>query len=254
MKYFQLPEFNSEFEVVKDLKLRAVLPKNHTYYKRCDSADEELIDLEMKKETRIIFSGISDRFSPYIHTKGYKFKKISTAGNKGIFLFIIPFDGIDQLKVRKVESSEITKKEAKKKPTRVTWSSLEGVGFSINLGADGQDVRNLDKIPVDKTKLKEISTSCFLKFGLSSQPRYQYNYRVECEVIIDMEYRKKNFIKGTGFDATPVKEERVIMSNLRVKVLGKTFELTESNIRNRTLGKDISSFLADMVSKGIITL
>ena len=254
MKYVQLPEFNSEFEVVKDLKLRAVLPKRFSYYHRVNSAEEELETVELKKGARIIFSGISDRFSPYIHTKGYKFKKISTSGNKGMFLFIMPFDGIDPLKVRKVEPSELTeKKSPAQRPPRVTWFQLEGIGFNINLSPDGQDIRNVDKIGVDKTRPVEPTFQTHLKFGISTEPRYTTNHRVECEVTLKVEYKKKNIIQGTGFDAKPVKEERVIMSNLRIKVLGKTFELTEANIRNRTLGKEASLFLTDMISKGIIS-
>lgn len=253
MKYFQLPEFNSEFEVVKDLKLRVVLHKKNNYYNRKTSAEDELEDLEMKKGTRIVFSGISDRFSPHIHTKGYKFKKLSTKGDKGVFVFIIPFNGIDSLEVQSVESTQTEKKEKKEASKRVTWWNFENLPFYLVLGPEGQPIENLRQFQIDEhTPQGDRMFKSNLIFGLNSETRYRGGYRSECELWIHIEVKKKTVIQGYGFDAKPVKSVRVVTSNPRIKILGKTFVPTAAEVRDRKFGKEISTFLVDMISKGLI--
>jgi hypothetical protein len=250
MKYFSLPEIGSEFEVVKDLKLRVVYPKDITYYNRSNSEEDELKDATFPKGTRIKFTGISDRFSPHIKTKGVRFTKLSTKVSKGKVMFIIPFNKLEKLKnIKIVDPSEMTVSIKRTPAEKITWWRLQGVDFNVNLDPQGSQYSNPHVNAGIKEDTKKFKLATTIRF---SKKRWNESHEAPCEFTMDVDIQKKTVVKGDGFQAKPVRETRVIMSNPSIKVLGKTFELTQANFSQGTAGKELSEFLLNAINKKLV--
>jgi hypothetical protein len=251
MKYFRLPEFGSEFEVIKDLKLRVVFPKDFNCYKNVQTAEEELSDLELPKGSIIKFASVSDRFSPYILTKGVRFTKLANKVSKGKKSFILPFNLLHELKnIKMADISERIEVVEKEKPNKIKDFRILGLQFYINLDPNGGRYEKIHENCgiLESSTIYKLATTLVVFTGNTKR---ENKHETPCEFSMNVSIKKKTFMVGNGFEAKPVRETRIFMSNPRVKILGKTFDLTASNFQGR-VNKDLNAFLITSIDKKLI--
>lgn len=235
MKIFSIPEFQSEFEVKKDLKLEV-------YF-----LSSEKNVMELKKGSRLVFTDVSTRFSSILELKGYKFKKLSTKESKGSVVFIVPFENIDKLLIKPVEK---TLYSSVKKPVKDKIKNFRIFGRILNPNDLG--------IPIEHVHYEEFKLPVGTKKDVTIEANTNFHYKnnfytVEITCTMEAERLSRNIIHGTGFEARPVKKELLFLRNPRVKILGKTFELKTKYPFGGNPDKELGDFLINMVNKGIIT-